>query len=94
MSNEIKLAAQIRIAQRRERERGRERENGAPKSNVLASVSPVANPKSGPDYLVLIIKQYIYLFFKFTYPLRCLRVPPGVRVPQVEYHCFRGDGCC
>jgi hypothetical protein len=24
-----------------------------------------------------------YIFY-FTYPLRCLRVPPGVRVPQVE----------
>jgi hypothetical protein len=24
------------------------------------------------------------------YPLRCLRVPPGVRIPQVEYHCSRG----
>jgi hypothetical protein len=21
------------------------------------------------------------------YPLRCLCIPPGVRVPQVEYHC-------
>jgi hypothetical protein len=34
---------------------------------------------------------YIYIYivcsFNFTYPLRCLRVPPGVRVPQVEYHC-------
>jgi hypothetical protein len=28
-------------------------------------------------------------FSNFTYPLRCLHVPPGVRVPQVEYHCFR-----
>jgi hypothetical protein len=35
---------------------GGERENGAPKSNVLASGSPVADPKSGPDYSVLIIK--------------------------------------
>jgi hypothetical protein len=26
-----------------------------------------------------------HIFFNFTYPLRCLRVPPGVRVPQVEY---------
>jgi hypothetical protein len=25
--------------------------------------------------------------FNFTCPLRCPRVPPGVRVPQVEYHC-------
>jgi hypothetical protein len=25
----------------------------------------------------------------FTYPLRCLRVPPGVRVPPLEYHWFR-----
>jgi hypothetical protein len=22
------------------------------------------------------------------YPIRCLRIPPGVRVPQVEYHWF------
>jgi hypothetical protein len=45
------------------------------------SGSLVANPKSGPDYSVIIM--YIY-FFNFTYPLRCLRVP------QVEYHCFKG----
>jgi hypothetical protein len=31
----------------------------------------------------------IYIFFNFTYPLRCLRVSPGVRVPQVEYHWSR-----
>jgi hypothetical protein len=29
------------------------------------------------------------LTLNFTYPLRCLRVPPGVRVPPVEYHCNR-----
>jgi hypothetical protein len=39
----------------------------------------------------LLNKKYITIyidvfFFNFTYPLRCLRVPPGVRVPQVEYH--------
>jgi hypothetical protein len=61
----------------------RERKNGAPKSHVLTSGSLVANPKSSPDYSVFIIKLYIY-FFYFTYPLRCLRVPLGVRVPQVE----------
>jgi hypothetical protein len=27
--------------------------------------------------------------FNFTYPVRCLRVPPGVRIPQVEDRCFR-----
>jgi hypothetical protein len=27
------------------------------------------------------------MFFLFYVPLRCLRVPPGVRIPQVEYHC-------
>ena len=32
-------------------------------------------------------------FFNFTYPLICLRFPPGVRVPQVEYHCSR-QFCC
>jgi hypothetical protein len=26
------------------------------------------------------------LILNFTYPLRCLRIPPGVRVPPVEYH--------
>jgi hypothetical protein len=26
------------------------------------------------------------LILIFTYPLRCLRLPPGVRVPPVEYH--------
>jgi hypothetical protein len=25
-------------------------------------------------------------FVNFTYPVRCLRVPPGVRVPQIEDH--------
>jgi hypothetical protein len=35
----------------------REREkNGAPKLHVLTSGSLVANPKSGPDYSVFIIK--------------------------------------
>jgi hypothetical protein len=29
------------------------------------------------------------LILNFTYPLRCLRVPPGVPVPPVEYHCSR-----
>jgi hypothetical protein len=28
------------------------------------------------------------MFFNVTYPLRYIRVPPGVRVPQVEYHCY------
>jgi hypothetical protein len=27
------------------------------------------------------------LILNFTYPLRCLRVPAGVRVPPVEHHC-------
>jgi hypothetical protein len=52
----MKLAAQIRIERGRERG-GEERErNGAPKSHVLTSGSLVANPKSGPDYSVLIMK--------------------------------------
>jgi hypothetical protein len=45
----LKLAAQIRIIQRGER-------NGAPKSNVLIYWSPVANPKSGPDFSAFIMK--------------------------------------
>jgi hypothetical protein len=31
------------------------------------------------------------LILNFTYPLRCLRVPLGVRVPPVEYHWARGS---
>jgi hypothetical protein len=58
----------------RERERERER-NGAPKSNVLTSRFPVANPKSGPDYSVFIT----IFFFNFTCPVRCfLRTPQDV----------------
>jgi hypothetical protein len=52
MWNKMKLAAQIRIAFLGV---GR-RKNGAPKSNVFTSRSPVANPKSGPDYSVFIMK--------------------------------------
>jgi hypothetical protein len=51
--------------------------NGVLKWNVLTSESPVANPKSGPDYSVFIKK---YFLFNLTYPLRCLRVP------HAEYH--------
>jgi hypothetical protein len=41
--------------------KGEGERNGAPKSNVL--MSPVANPKSGPDYSVFITKYiYIYIF--------------------------------
>jgi hypothetical protein len=29
------------------------------------------------------------LFFNFTYLLTCLRIPPGVWVPQLEYHWVR-----
>jgi hypothetical protein len=29
------------------------------------------------------------LILNFTYPLRCLRVPLGVRAPPVEYHWAR-----
>jgi hypothetical protein len=29
------------------------------------------------------------LILNVTYPLRCRRVPLGVRVPPVEYHCLR-----
>jgi hypothetical protein len=43
----------------RERER-----DGAPKPNVLTSGSPVAHPKSGSDYSVL-ITIYIYVYFNF-----------------------------
>jgi hypothetical protein len=57
MWNKMKLAAQIRIALRGEREREREK-NGAPKSHALMSGSLVAKPKSGPDYY----HEIIYLF--------------------------------
>jgi hypothetical protein len=32
----------------------REKKNGVTKSNILTSGSPVANPKSGPDYSAFI----------------------------------------
>jgi hypothetical protein len=60
----------------------RERERHcAPKSNVLTSGSPVANPKSGPDYSVFIIKYYFSSHF--AYPVRCFHTP------HVEDHCSR-----
>jgi hypothetical protein len=34
-----------------------------------------------PDYLAFITKYFV---LSFTYPLRCLRLPPCVRVSQVE----------
>jgi hypothetical protein len=45
-----------------------------------------------PDLLWLNLNQYPhysafiakYFFLSFTYPLRCLRVPPCIRVSQVE----------
>jgi hypothetical protein len=49
MWNKMKLAAQIR-------RRDREKKNGAPKLHVLMSGSLVANPNSGPDYSVFIMK--------------------------------------
>jgi hypothetical protein len=48
--------------------------------------SPVANPKSGPVYSVRITK---FFSVNFTYPVRCFRVPPGVRVTEVEDHCSK-----
>jgi hypothetical protein len=33
------------------------------------------------------------LILNFTYPLRCLRIPPGVHVPPVEYHWSRESTC-
>jgi hypothetical protein len=53
----MKLAAQIKSHKGEGGRRERERERyGAPKSNVLTSRSSVANPKSGPDYSVFIMK--------------------------------------
>jgi hypothetical protein len=55
--------------------------NGATKSNVFTSGSPVANPNP--------IQCLSRFFFFFTYPVRCFRVPPWIRVPQAENHCSR-----
>jgi hypothetical protein len=82
--NKMKPAAQIRMAYRKDRER----KNGALKSHVFTS---------GLFWLTLnlalIIQclswNNIFIFFNFTYPLRCLRLPPGGCVPQVEYHWYR-----
>jgi hypothetical protein len=50
----MKLAAQIRIALGGGG--GGINLIGAPKTNMFTSRSPVANPKSGPDYSVFLIK--------------------------------------
>jgi hypothetical protein len=42
------------------------------------------------NYLLVCLSRN-NIIFNFTYPLRCLRVPPGVRLPQVEYHWHRGQ---
>jgi hypothetical protein len=54
---------------------------------LLMSDSFMANPESGPHYLVFITKYFF--FFNLTYPVRYFRVPPWVCVPQVEDHYFR-----
>jgi hypothetical protein len=59
----------------------RDRKNDTPKWNALTSGSSVGNATSDHDYSVFITKYYFFL--NFTYPIRCFRVPPGVRVPQV-----------
>jgi hypothetical protein len=51
----------------------REKES-APKSNVLTSRSPVANPKSDPDYSMFIISFLLFYIPPkdvFAYPRRC-----------------------
>jgi hypothetical protein len=45
---------------------------GTSKSNALTSGPSVTNLKSGHDYSVFVMKWYI--FFNFTYLLRCFRV--------------------
>jgi hypothetical protein len=53
---------------------------------------PLANPTSGPAYSVFFFLHIIRIFsFNFTYPVRCFRVPPGVRLAQVEDHCLEPD---
>jgi hypothetical protein len=53
-------------------------------SHVPTSGSPVADPKSGPDYSVFITKIF---YLNFTYPTRCFRLPLiRLRVPLVDDH--------
>jgi hypothetical protein len=40
------------------------------------------------NYLIIYLSWIIYIF-NLTYPLRCLRVPPGECLVQVEYHCHK-----
>jgi hypothetical protein len=42
-----------------------------------------------PGLIIQCLSRKINIFFSFTYPLRRFRVPPGVRVPQVEDHCTK-----
>jgi hypothetical protein len=63
----------------------RERDNCSPKLNVLTSGSPVANPKSVPDYSVFAMK---YIFFpQFHILSKMFSCAPGVRAAHVEDQC-------
>jgi hypothetical protein len=56
--------------------------NGAPKQNVLMSRSPVANPKSGPDYSVFIIK---YTGFSILHTPKGVFVYPRLKSTDLDY---------
>jgi hypothetical protein len=76
----MKEKSYFSIAKLYETERERERErHGAPRSNALTSGSPAASPKSGPDHS----RRSRNNIVNVIHPVGCLRVPPGVRVPQV-----------
>jgi hypothetical protein len=45
---------------------------------LISGDLPVANPKSDPNYSVFMIK---YIFYSFTYPVRCFRVPAKMPSP-------------
>jgi hypothetical protein len=79
MWNKMKLAAQIRIALRREREKMALPNRMSLRPDLLWLNLNLA-------LIIQCLSRNNIYFFNFTYPLRCLRVPPGVHVPQVEYH--------
>jgi hypothetical protein len=63
---------------------GGERERiGTSKSNALTSGPSVTDLKSRHDCSVFVMKWYIFL--NFTYPVRCFRVPPKIKLTTTGF---------